>query len=228
MQLRAASLPQKLLAVGGILIGAFAISASSILPVHSWAVGLATSLQGLGAGGAVLFAAVYVVGAMALIPASAFSLAAGLIYGIWGILLAWLAMIAVAATSFPLARRLLAGRVRGVVQRRRLLRTVAAVIDEEGWRMVLLVRISGIVPFGLQNYSFGVTQIPFGPYLLASSVGVLPSILLYAGVGAIGNAAVDESRHNGLRMALLTAAVLAGIAVIVITARKVRRRLAEQ
>jgi len=104
---------------------------------------------------------------------------------------------------------------------------VAAVIDEEGWRMVLLVRISGIVPFGLQNYSFGVTQIPFGPYLLATSVGVLPSILLYAGVGAIGNTAVDEGRHSALRMALLTAAVLAGVALIVITARKVRRRLAQ-
>jgi len=227
MQFRAASVPQKLIAAGGILIGAFAIAASTVLPVHAWVVGLAANLQGLGVGGAVLFAAIYVVGAMALIPASAFSLAAGLIYGIWGILLAWLAMMAVAATSFPLARRLLTGRVRGVVERKRLLRTVAAVIDEEGWRMVLLVRISGIVPFGLQNYSFGVTQIPFGPYLLATSVGVLPSILLYAGVGAIGNTAVDESRYSGLRVALLTAAVLAGVALIVITARKVRRRLAQ-
>jgi uncharacterized membrane protein YdjX (TVP38/TMEM64 family) len=226
MVLRAASLPQKLIAVGGILIVTFAIAASTVLPVHAWVVGLATSLQGLGVGGAVLFAAIYVVGSMALVPASAFSLAAGLIYGASGILLAWLAMMAVAATSFPLARGLLAGRVRRVVQRKRLLRTVAAVIDEEGWRMVLLVRISGIVPFGLQNYSFGITQIPFGPYLLASSVGVLPSIVLSAGVGAIGHAAA-ETRHNGLRLALLTAAVLAGVAVIAITVRKVRARLAQ-
>ena len=88
MQLRAASLPQKLIAVGGILIVAFAIAGSTVLPVHAWVVGLATSLQGLGVGGAVLFAAIYVAGSMALVPASAFSLAAGLIYGIWGILLA--------------------------------------------------------------------------------------------------------------------------------------------
>jgi hypothetical protein len=57
---------------------------------------------------------------------------------------------------------------------------------------------------------------------------VLPSILIYAGAGALGNAAADAGRYTGLRMALLTAAVLAGAAVIVITARKVRRRLNEQ
>ena len=128
--------------------------------------------------------------------------------------------------SFPLARHLLSRRVQALVKHRRILRVVTEIINEEGWRMVLLVRVSGIVPFGLQNYTFGVTRIAFGPYLLASSVGVLPSILLYAGVGAVGNAAGDSSAGN-LRLALLTVAVLAGIAVIAITARKVRVRLAQ-
>jgi uncharacterized membrane protein YdjX (TVP38/TMEM64 family) len=74
---------------------------------------------------------------------------------------------------------------------------VAEVIDEEGWRMVLLVRVSGIVPFGLQNYIFGVTRLAFLPYLLATSVGVLPSILLYGGLGAVGNVAADGATRRG-------------------------------
>ena len=228
MRLPAVPPTHKLTTVSVGLIAGFALAAATVLPVQSWVVGVASRLHGWGVGGALIFTAIYAAGAMALVPASAFSLAAGLIYGGWGILISWLAMMGVAATSFPLARRFLASRVRGVVDRRRLLRTVATVIDEEGWRMVLLVRISGIVPFGLQNYSFGLTQIRFWPYLLATSVGVLPSILLYAGVGAIGNSAADETGHNGFRLALFTAAVLAGVAVIVITARKVRKRLAEQ
>ena len=116
----------------------------------------------------------------------------------------------VAATSFPLARRLLSRRVQAFVQHRTLLRVLTEIVNEEGWRVVLLVRVSGIVPFGLQNYTFGVTRI----------------ILLYAGVGAVGNAAGDSSAGN-LRLALLTVAVLAGVAVIAITARKVRVRLAQ-
>jgi uncharacterized membrane protein YdjX (TVP38/TMEM64 family) len=228
MSLRGVASSQKLAALAGVLAVACLIAASTFLPVQSWALELASRLHGLGLRGALLFGAIYIAGAMALVPASAFSLAAGLIFGSWGILLSWVAMMVVAATSFPVARQLLADRINDIVRERRLLRTVAEVVDEEGWRMVLLVRISGIVPFGLQNYGFGVMHIPFWPYLLATSVGVLPSILIYAGAGALGNAAADAGRYTGLRMALLTAAVLAGAAVIVITARKVRRRLNEQ
>ena len=151
MRLPAVPSPHALTAVSVGLIAAFALAAATVLPVQSWVFGVASRLNGWGVGGALIFTAIYAAGAMALVPASAFSLAAGLIYGGWGILISWLAMMGVAATSFPLARRFLASRVRGVVDRRRLLRTVATVIDEEGWRMVLLVRISGIVPFGLQK-----------------------------------------------------------------------------
>jgi len=227
MSLEAFSMKQKIAAAVAVLLVVLAVAGSTVLPVQTWVMELATRLQAHGVAGAVLFGLIYIIGAMALVPASAFSLAAGLIYGFSGMALAWLAMMAVAATSFPLARRLLSARVDGFVQKRRLLGIVTEVINEEGWRMVLLVRVSGIVPFGLQNYIFGVTRIAFGPYLLATSVGVLPSILLYAGVGALANAAAAFSGGH-LRIALLAVAVMAGIAVITITARKVRARLGQR
>src|SRR3954452_9591320 len=120
---------------------AFAVAGSAVLPVSSWVTELAERLHGYGAVGALMFVLIYIVGAMALVPASAFSLAAGLLYGVWGILISWLAMMVVAGTSFPLARRFLTARVESVVSRRRLLRTVIGVINDEGWRMVLLVRV---------------------------------------------------------------------------------------
>lgn len=222
------TLHQKLAVLFGGLAAAFALASATILPVQMWVSAVGAKLHSFGSFGVILFATMYVAGAMAFVPASAFSLVAGLIYGVWGIPLAWLSMMAVAATSFPLARCLLATHVTRLVDERRFLHTVAEVIDEEGWRMVLLVRVSGIVPFGLQNYIFGVTHIAFVPYLLATSVGVLPSILLYTGAGAFGNAAIEGGETGLLRPILLTGVVLAALALVMITGRKVRARLKEQ
>src|SRR3954469_499613 len=105
MRLPAVPPTHKLTTVSVGLIAGFALAGATILPVQSWVVGVASQLHGWGVGGALIFTAIYAAGAMALVPASAFSLAAGLIYGGWGLLISWLAMMGVAATSFPLARR---------------------------------------------------------------------------------------------------------------------------
>jgi uncharacterized membrane protein YdjX (TVP38/TMEM64 family) len=130
-----------------------------------------------------------------------------------------------ALIAFPLARGVLAGRVEELLADRPRLRVVADAINEEGWRMVLLVRISGIVPFGLQNYLLGVTRVRFIPYLLATTVGVLPSILLYAGIGAFGQASIDGSEIGILKLAVLTLSVVSALILVVITARRIRLKL---
>jgi uncharacterized membrane protein YdjX (TVP38/TMEM64 family) len=214
-----------LVAIGFVVVLATALS---LLPVQDWLLLAGGGLQSFGLLGVVLFGAIYVCGAMLLVPASALSLASGLLYGPFGIVLSWAAMMVVAAISFPLARHSLKMPVRHFVEKRPRARTIADVIDEEGWRMVLLVRVSGFIPFGLQNYVLGVTNIPFGPFLFASSLGFLPSILVYAGAGAFGSAALNGAGHRPLHFALLALAILAGLALVGTTARKVHSRLRQQ
>ena len=203
-------------------------AALSLLPIQDWLLSAGGGLRSFGVLGVALFGAVYVCGAMLLVPASALSLASGLLYGPFGIVLSWAAMMVAATISFWLARYRLKMPVRGFMEKRPRLRAVADVIDEEGWRMVLLVRVSGFIPFGLQNYLLGATNIPFAPFLFASSLGFLPSILVYAGAGAVGSAAVGEAGGRPLQIALLALAILAGLSLVGITARKVRSRLGQQ
>lgn len=218
-----------LLTAVGVALGIAAlVAAFAVLPVQRWAVTLGTTLQMLGPAGALAFWACYVVAAMALVPASALSLAAGLIFGPWGIALAWLAMMAAAALAYPLARRFVAERVRRLLATRRDLRAVAEVIDEEGWRAVLLVRVSGIVPFGVQNYVLGATRIGFRPYLAATAIGILPSILVYAGAGALAPAAFEPGSGQPIRFVGLAVAALAGLVLVAVTLRKVRARLRDR
>lgn len=226
MRFDAVSHRTTLLLVGAAAVVAALVVAASVLPFQTWLLTIGERLHALGTGlGLIAFAAIYVVCSMALVPASTLSLAAGLLFGPLGILLSWVAMVVVAAISFPLARRILAVPIRRYVDERPRVRQVVEVIDEGGWRMVLLIRVSGLIPFGLQNYVLGTTRISFLPYLLASSVGCLPSILVYAGSGAFGSAAFGQAGSNPLRLALLGVAVLAGLTLVVVTARKVRSRM---
>ena len=218
-----------LVALGlGALVG-LAVAAYSLLPYEGWLLAVETRLSSIGGpAGALLFGAFYVLCAMLLVPSSGLSLVAGLLYGLAGIPIAWLGVLVTAALSLLLVRNLFGHRVGDAIRDRRTLRILREVADEEGWRMVLLIRISGVVPFGAQNYALGLTGIPIVPYLLATAVGALPSILVYAGLGALGQATVEGESMGSARIVLLAAAVVASLALVLITARKIRRRLLAQ
>ena len=210
---------------GAACAAAGLIGAIVMLPVASWVAQLALFLQGTGLLGASLFAVIFVIGVTLFVPAWTFSIAAGLLYGAWGILLSWCAMMVAACVGLVLVRGAVAGPVRALVDRRPRLRIVADAIDEEGWRMVLLVRVSGIVPFGVQNVVFGVTRVRFRPYGLATSAGVLPGVLLHAGAGAFGQATLAGPEASPLRLVVFGLSALAAFALVVLTARRIRARL---
>ena len=201
------------------------ICAVMMLPLASWLTILTTVLHGTGLYGAALFLVVYVTGVTLFVPAWMFSIAAGLLYGTWGILLSWCAMMAAACVGLVLVRGAVASSVRDLVHQRPRLRIVADAIDQEGWRMVLLVRVSGIVPFGVQNFVFGITRVHFLPYALATSVGVLPGVVLHAGAGALGQATLAGPEASALRLVVFGLSALAAFALVFVTARRIRARL---
>lgn len=213
-----------ILGFAGLVVAGLAVGGSG--PLDERLLRVAGHVEALGGPLALLlFVGLYVTAALALIPSSALSLAAGLLYGAAGIPVAWFCIMLAAAVAFPLGRGAFLGAVRRFVANRPVLRTLAEVAEEEGWRMVLLVRVSGLVPFGLQNYALGATGVPFRPYLLATSLGVLPSILVYASIGAFGQATLRGADFGLWQKLLLALGVLASVALVVMAARKVRSRL---
>ena len=217
---------QKLVGVCTGVFVASALTASVVLPLESWIGIAAAELTQHGVLGAVLFTLLFVLATVALVPASPLSLVAGLLYGPWAFALVWFSSMVAAAVCFAIARHLLAGSVEAAVRHRRRMRVVSEIVNEEGWRIVLLVRASGILPFGIQNYTFGATQIGFLPYLLATSVGIVPGILLYAGLGASGQAILNGGAMDLLRTGVSGVAIVAAIALATIAGGKMRARLA--
>jgi uncharacterized membrane protein YdjX (TVP38/TMEM64 family) len=61
----------------------------------------------------------------------------------------------------------------------------ARALGQGGFRLVLLLRLSWVAPFGLLNYAFGASSCRLRDFALATLLGTSPIILAYAWAGAL-------------------------------------------
>ena len=116
--------------------------------------------------------------------------------------------------TFLIARYFLADRVQRWIDRHPSMRVIADAVDEEGWRIVALLRFASPTPSSVQNYVFGVTRIGFWPYTLASLVFIIPQTVFYVYLGSVGRSLLlgDISSPLGLFVMLRGAGCLAATA----------------
>ena len=193
-----------------------------LLPVAAWLGALRGVVADLGWLGVAVFAAAYVGAVVLLAPGSLLTIAAGFAYGFWGLPIALIAATTGAAIAFTVARHLARDSVRRAIETRRDIASIDRAIAAEGWKIVLLLRLSPLVPFNLQNYLFGITAVPFRSYIAATFVGIAPATSVLVAVGALGEAALDGGPG---KWALLAGGLLATVAAVVLVTRKARALL---
>lgn len=218
-------------AVVGLVVGLFLFMRTvPIAPVLSR---LESTVDSLGIAGILLFAAVYVIAAVAFVPGSALTLAAGAIFGLpGGFIVVSLSATIAAAISFLIARHLARGAVHQMAAGSPTFAAVDAAIGEGGWRIVLMLRLVPVFPFSAGNYLLGLTPIRFWHYVLASWIGMMPGTFLYVYFGHVGRAGLDAAAGTGARSplewTLVVVGLLAALAVTVLITRLVRRKLDER
>ncbi len=120
-------------------------------------------------------------------PASLLALKAGYVFGLgWGTVYVLVAAILGAILAFWMGRYLTRHWVQQKLQENIRFRAIAHAVEKEGWKIVLLTRLSPIFPFNLTNYVFGMTQISLRNYGLGS-LGILPGTVLYTYMGSLGS-----------------------------------------
>jgi uncharacterized membrane protein YdjX (TVP38/TMEM64 family) len=197
-----------------------------LLPLRDWMDGLQSWLLGLGAWGVAILVVILVLVTFVPAPDWPLPIAAGYVYGVWGFPLVYASIGFASALAFLAARYLARDKVRALLDRRPKYKALDKAVAEEGWRVVVLVRLSPIVPFNLQNYAFGVTAVPFLQYLGATLVGIIPGIAIYVYFGIFG-----KGLGNGasvLDWVLFGVGVLATIALGVMVTRKAKAKFAER
>lgn len=186
-------------------------------------------IDGLGLWGPLALGAIYILAALLFVPGSLLTLAAGAIYGLLlGTLIVSLASTTAAALAFLIARHAARDTVRGKVEQSPKLAAVDEAIGEEGWKIVVLLRLSPAVPFNLQNYLYGVTAVHFWPCVLASWVAMLPGTFMYVYLGSLGRAAAAGRDTSLAEWTLRGIGLLATIAVTVYVARLARNAIRQR
>jgi uncharacterized membrane protein YdjX (TVP38/TMEM64 family) len=211
--------------IGIALVLAALAAAWLLLPIGEWLRSFNQWIAGLGVWGYVIFAAVYIVATVGLAPGSPLTIGAGLVFGGLGFPLVVVAATIGAALAFLVARYLARAWVERMTARRPRFKAVDQAVTEDGWKVVLLLRLSPLVPFNLQNYFFGVTDVKFWHYVAATFVGIMPGSALYVYLGAIGAAAGGGSQGGALKWILFIVGLLATVVVTVLITRKAKARL---
>ena len=142
-------------------------------------------VESAGVWGPVVFVIAYAVATVAFIPGSLLTLAAGAIFGLVnGTVLVLVGATIGSAGAFLFSRHVARAAIERRLARNPRFAEFGSIVGDEGFKIVLLLRLSLIFPFNLLNYALGLTRVRFRDYVLAS-VGMLPGSLLYTYYGKL-------------------------------------------
>jgi uncharacterized membrane protein YdjX (TVP38/TMEM64 family) len=148
-----------------------------------------------------VFTTVYAVAAAFAAPVSPLAYGSGALFGvIHGTIAVWSGSMIGGAGGYWLARGVFAESTKRLLgrhnERLRDIRTHSAFV------VTLRMRLLPLVPFGVFNYAAGAAKLPFGPYLAATALGILP--------GTIAAVVVGDRLAAGFRGSGRTAFFVAG------------------
>ena len=208
------------------------IVAARMLPVADWLEVFSAWVSELGVLGMVLFALVYAVATVLMIPGSLLTLAGGAVFGLLpGFVTVLHGATLGAALGFLVSRFVARKRVEGWIQKKPSFDVIDKAVAKQGWKIVFLTRLSPIFPFNFQNYAYGLTSVSFWHYTLATWIGMIPGAFLYVYFGTLGRSGLEaasgaESAET-LKIALQVVGLLATLAVTVLITRTAKKALGE-
>lgn len=166
-----------------------------------------------------------------MVPGLLLTLGAGFLYGtLGGLAVVVPASVAGATLAFLAARTFARRWAAERVARMPAFRAIDLAVGRRGFRTVLLLRLSPVLPFNVMNYALGLTSVSLRDYVLASALGMFPATLLFVHAGALATdlAGLEEAAPAGpARLALVAFGLLALLAVVVLVGRAARRALDE-
>lgn len=215
----------------GLSAAALLLLALRELNLPEQALRLAEWSRGAGFGGVLLYGAGYVLSTVLLLPGSALTLGAGFAWGpVWGVAVVSPVSVVAATAAFVLGRTLLRTRVERRLGSDPRVLAIDRAIGENGLKLVVLLRLSPVLPFNLLNYALALTSVRLRDYLLGSAIGMFPATVLYVYLGSLltsGTELLSGRRPAGgpAGSALYWGGLAATLAVVILVTRASRAAL---
>ena len=214
-----------------LAIAFIAIATSlSFLPLAAWVTALVDWGQQHPVLGPVAYVIFVVLATILFLPGSIAMMIAGYLFGFWpGFLFAALAIPLGAQGAFEFGRWVARPWVRNKVARNRRLQAIEAALREEAFVIIVLTRLSLIIPFNVLNYAYGATSAKAVTHCMATAIGMLPAIALFVYLGTlardIGQILSGEAAPPDLGYWIIAAGVGAIIAATWVIHRTATRAL---
>ena len=155
------------------------------LPWPQWLGLFLTWVDSLGVWGPILLAEMYVFCTVFFVPGSILTIGAGFAFQS-----VWIGTLAVSAGStigcicaFLFGNTLVRGWVERKVNQYEIFGALDTAIATKGWLIVLLLRLSPVIPFNILNYGLGLTKVSLIEYAIFSWLGMLPATVVYVYIG---------------------------------------------
>jgi uncharacterized membrane protein YdjX (TVP38/TMEM64 family) len=174
----------------------------------------------------------YVVACVLFLPGSVLTLGAGFVLKtLWGTATVSAGSTLGACAAFLVGRTVARRWIERKLQGNARFAAIDRAVGRQGFKIVLLTRLSPVFPFNLLNYGFGLTKVRFWHYALASWIGMFPWTVVYiyvgAGLGSLAEAAAGKVAQGPLARLFFWLGLAVAVAVAVFVARVARRALKE-
>lgn len=137
--------------------------------------------------GFVAYGVVYAGLELLAVPAIPLTMTAGAIFGVVpGTVIVSIAATAACTAAFLIARYVARDRVAQYASAHPKFAAIDRAIGRDGFRVVVLLRLSPLLPLAASNYLYGLTSVGLWEYVAGSWLGMLPGTAAYVAAGKYG------------------------------------------
>jgi uncharacterized membrane protein YdjX (TVP38/TMEM64 family) len=187
-------------------------------------------VESLGTVGAIAFIGIYILATVAFFPGSVLTLGAGVLFGvIAGSLYVFVGATLGAVAAFLVGRYLARNWVAKKIAGNDQFQAIDEAVGREGFKIVLLTRLSPVFPFNLLNYAYGLTGVSLKDYALGS-VGMIPGTVMYVYLGSLAGSIATigtetQPTNPAIQWTIRIIGFIATVAVTIYVTRIARKAL---
>ena len=153
------------------------ISLENIAKIKDW-------ILGFGLLGPFIYVLLWIAACVFFLPGLPVALVGGIAFGPYlGTLYSSIGSTLGATAAFLIGRYAARGMVEGWVHKNSQLRKIDEGVKKQGWRMLMITRLVPLFPFNVQNYVYGLTDIPLLTYVFVSWSCMIPGTLAFSFAG---------------------------------------------
>lgn len=169
-----------------VAIFAALVYALYVVPIAGPVAALVNWAQVNPVAGGIVYVVCVVIATVLFIPGSGSMMIAGYVFGFTtGTLLSAVAITLGAQCAFLVGRLVARDWVEAKVSANRRLAAIEGGLREEAFLIIVLTRLSLVIPFNLLNYAYGTTAVRGRTHLFATAAGMLLPVALYVYLGTL-------------------------------------------